>query len=93
MYIFYACCMLCSSHTPFVHPKNIWWRKQIMKLLTVHISLPLFTFFIVGPKIHLSTLFSNILNLYSYIKVKEHVLHNTERKAGLLCEALYNIKN
>jgi len=63
--------------------KNIWWSKQVMKLLTMQCS-PICLPFLFGPNILLGTQFSKILNLCSSLSefwtpTKQHLLwHYTE---------------
>jgi len=59
-HISHACYMLHPSHSPwFGHPTNILWNKIVTKLLTVQSSQTSHHFSLLGPNIHLSTLFSN----------------------------------
>ena len=65
------CHMICPGHSSrFDHPKNIWWWGALSSLLCsfLHSSV---TWFLIGPNILLSTLFSNTLSLCSSLSVKD----------------------
>ena len=76
----HTCHMSCSSHSWLDDLNNILW-VQVIKL---HSPVALA---VVGPNIFLSTLSLNTLSLYSYINVRDQVLHpyQTTGKITVLC--------
>lgn len=73
----YTCHIPRPSHSPpFDHPNNISRGVQIVKLLTMYFLQFPFTFFLLGPNIFLSSLWSNILSQFSYTKATHKVLHS-----------------
>jgi len=64
----HTCHMSCSSHSWLDDLNNIVWVQVIKLHSPVTLSL-------VGPNIFLSTLFLNTLSLYSYVNVRDQVLH------------------
>jgi hypothetical protein len=79
----HTCYMSHAPHHPwFVHPNNIWWSVQVMKLHIMQ-SSPVFCHSPLlrskCPNILLSTLFSNTLNLCSSLvwetKFHTHTKH------------------
>jgi hypothetical protein len=71
----HACYMARLSHSPLLHHcYNIWWSAQVMKILIMQSSSS-FLYFVLGPNILLSTLCSNILNLWSSVNVGHLVSH------------------
>jgi hypothetical protein len=59
----------------FYQPNDIWWSAQVMKLLIMQFSPASPTSSLLGPNILLSTLFSNTLNLCSYLNIKDQTSH------------------
>jgi hypothetical protein len=63
----HACYITCPYHPPsFDHPNNIWWSIQGMKLLSMQSPLASCLFLPLRSK-YLCMLFSNTLNLFSYL--------------------------
>jgi hypothetical protein len=64
-------------HTPHLlqldKPIYIWRRVQTTQLPFRQFHLPSLTSLLFGPNIFLSTLFSNILNLCSYLNIKDNI--------------------
>lgn len=69
----------CFSWTPralpifirwFCHPNNVFWQVKIMKLLIMQFSLSCFL-----SRVLFSTFFSDNLNLYSSLRVKDQLSH------------------
>jgi hypothetical protein len=67
--------MFCPTHPPWLHHSNyVWWEVQVMKLIMQFPPSPV-TSSLFGPKILLSTLFSNTVSLYSSLNVRDQVSH------------------
>jgi hypothetical protein len=79
LYIFLIppmCYIPCPSHCLwFDQINNIWWNVHIMKLLLPSLLQPPATSSLLGPNILLSMLFSNTLNLCSFLSVTDQVSH------------------
>jgi len=70
----------CPSYAPWlVHPNSIWWSVQVMKLHNIQFSLVSHHFL---PNI-LTTLFSNIHNLYSSLNVETKSHTHTKQHVKL----------
>jgi hypothetical protein len=68
------------SHAPWSdHPSNIRWTVEIMKLFIVQFSSTSVTTSLLGRNMHLSTLFSNTLNVCSSLNVRDQVTHPYNR--------------
>jgi hypothetical protein len=57
------------SSSWFDHPNNIWWTVKVSLLQLPDTSSPL------GPRILLSTLFSDTLELFYFLSVRDQVSH------------------
>jgi hypothetical protein len=64
-----------SHHVWFDHPNNIWWRVQIMELLTVQFLQAPAISSLLSPNDIPSYPFSDILNLCSFLYVTKQVSH------------------
>jgi len=78
------CYMPRPSHSSsFDHPNHTDWGVQIIKLLIMLFSPLPVTLFLLGPNIHLDTLFSNTLILRSSLNVRDQVHTHTKPQAKL----------
>jgi hypothetical protein len=77
-----------SHYSRIYHPHNAGWGVKIIKLLIMKFySLYLYespvTPSLLGPNILLNTLFSNSLNLRSFLYVSDQVSHYTKQREKL----------
>jgi hypothetical protein len=74
------------SHSPwFYHLNNIWWREKILKLPIKKLYQSSCYSSLLDPRILLSALLSNILNLRSSNMLREWVTH-LYRTGGFACK-------
>jgi hypothetical protein len=72
-----VCYMPCPSHPSWLHNSNIFgeenklWSAVLCSFIRPPIISP-----ILGPNIHLSTLFSNTLNVRDQVLHHEFLMHN-----------------
>ena len=66
----HTCYLHHAFHSPwFDHPSNILWRMRVMVLHSSNFIHPALTSSLLGPHIFLSILFSNIITIFSSIKL------------------------
>ena len=80
-----------SNFSGFDHPKNIWWKIKIIKLLIMYFLYSPISSSILGPNILLSTLFTNTLNLRSSISVSDQVSHSHKQQIKLYFCVSYSL--
>jgi hypothetical protein len=79
----HACCMPHSSHPPwFDDPNNTCWSVQVMKLLSVLSSAAYRHFLPLRSTYSSHTLFSNTLNPFSSLGVRDQVSHPYNTSKG-----------
>ena len=74
-----------SHFSWFDHPINIWWGVQVSLCSLLHSPV---TSSLPGPNIFLSTLFSNILSLRSFVSVRDQV-SQPHRSTGKISSAAF----
>jgi hypothetical protein len=88
------CYMPCQSHPPWLHISYCSWRRiQVIKFFITQFPQPPVTSSHFGPNIHLSTLFSNMLNLWSSFNVRDQFSHGyrTTDKTIFLCILVFMV--
>ena len=80
------------TSSSLLHPKNIWRDVQTMKFLAMQFS-PVTCYFLPGPNMFLSSIFSNTLSQRSSRKVADQVLCSSKTTWNIIVQtvSLFNI--
>jgi hypothetical protein len=83
-FLTHACHIPSLPYSPlFDLPYDIWWWVNIMKLPILQL-FPLSCYFIQGPNICLSTLFSNTSSLFSSLNVRSQLSYPYKRTGRII---------